>query len=44
MENARFRITADHTVLDPEDLDHEDKLPKNTRAASAMGKASSTRL
>jgi hypothetical protein len=29
-------------VLDPEDPDHEDKMPKNTRAASAMGKASSS--
>jgi hypothetical protein len=43
MENARFRIAADRTILDPEDPDHEDKLPKNTRAASAAGKASSSR-
>jgi hypothetical protein len=33
----------DRTVLDPEDLDHEDKIPKNTRAASAAGKTSSSR-
>jgi hypothetical protein len=43
MENSRIKIAADRTVLDPEDLDHEDKLPKNTRAASATGKASSSR-
>jgi hypothetical protein len=43
MENAQFRIAADRTVPDPEDPDHEDKLPKNTRAASAAGKASSSR-
>jgi hypothetical protein len=43
MENAQFRIAADRTVSDPEDSDHEDKLPKNTRAASAAGKASSSR-
>jgi hypothetical protein len=42
MENAWFRIAADRTVPDPKDPDHEDKLPKNTRAASAAGKASST--
>jgi hypothetical protein len=43
MENSRIKIAADHTVADPEDPDHEDKLPKNTRAASAAGKASSSR-
>jgi hypothetical protein len=43
MENSRIKIAADRTVLDPEDPDHEDKLPKNTRAASAAGKASSSR-
>jgi hypothetical protein len=43
MENARIRIAADRTVLDPKDPDHEDKLPKNTHAASAAGKASSSR-
>jgi hypothetical protein len=42
MENARFRIAADRTVPDPKDPDHEDKLPKNTRAASVAGKASSS--
>jgi hypothetical protein len=42
MENSRIMIAADRTVLDPEDPDHEEKLPKNTRAASAMGKASSS--
>jgi hypothetical protein len=40
MENSRIKIAADRTVPDPEDPDHEDKLPKNTRAA---GKASSSR-
>jgi hypothetical protein len=43
MENARIRIAADRTVPDPKDPDHEDKMPKNTRAASAAGKASSSR-
>jgi hypothetical protein len=43
MENARIKIAADRTALDPEDPDHEDKLPKNTHAASAAGKASSSR-
>jgi hypothetical protein len=43
MENARFRIAVDSTIPDPEDSDHEDKLPMNTRAASAAGKASSSR-
>jgi hypothetical protein len=42
MENSRIKIAADRTIADPEDPDHEDKLPKNTRAASA-GKASSSR-
>jgi hypothetical protein len=43
MENSQIKIAADHTVADPEDPDHEDKLPKNTRTASAVGKASSSR-
>jgi hypothetical protein len=43
MENSRIKIVADRTVLDPKDPDHEDKLPKNTRAASVAGKASSSR-
>jgi hypothetical protein len=43
MENSRIMIAADRTVPDPEDPDHEDKLPKNTRAAYAAGKASSSR-
>jgi hypothetical protein len=30
-------------VPDPEDLDHEDIMPKKTRATSATGKASSSR-
>jgi hypothetical protein len=30
-------------VLDPEDPDHEDKMPKNTCTASAAGKASYSR-
>jgi hypothetical protein len=42
MENSRIKITADRTIADAEDLDHEDKLPKNTRVASAVGKASSS--
>jgi hypothetical protein len=42
MENSRIKIAADRTILDPEDLDHEDKMPKNTCAASATGKASSS--
>jgi hypothetical protein len=42
IENSRIKIAADRTVPDPEDLDHEDKMPKNTRAASAAGKASSS--
>jgi hypothetical protein len=42
IENSRIKIAADRTVPDPEDPDHEDKMPKNTRAASAAGKASSS--
>jgi hypothetical protein len=42
MENSRIKIAADRTVADPEDPDHEDKLPKNTRTTSATGKASSS--
>jgi hypothetical protein len=43
MENSRIQIAADRTVADVEDPDHWDKLPRNTRAASAAGKASSSR-
>jgi hypothetical protein len=43
MENSRIKIAIDRTISDPEDPDHEDKMPKNTRAASAVGKASSSR-
>jgi hypothetical protein len=43
MENVRFKIAADRTAADPEDPDHWDKLPRNTRAAAATGKASSFR-
>jgi hypothetical protein len=43
MENSQIKIAADRTVPDPEDLDHKDKMPKNTHAASAAGKASSSR-
>jgi hypothetical protein len=35
-------IAADRTAADVEDPDHWDKLPRNTRAAPAMGKASSS--
>jgi hypothetical protein len=42
MENSRIVIAADRTVLDPEDPDREEKLPKSTRAAPAAGKASSS--
>jgi hypothetical protein len=42
MENSQIKIAADRTVPDPEDPDHEDKMPKNARAASAVGKASSS--
>jgi hypothetical protein len=43
MENSWIKIAADRTVADPEDPNHEDKLPKNTRDASEAGKASSSR-
>jgi hypothetical protein len=43
IENARIKIAADRTAPDPEDPDHEDKMPKRTHAASAAGKASSSR-
>jgi hypothetical protein len=43
MENSRITIAADRTATDAEDPDHWDKLPRNTRAASATGKASSSR-
>jgi hypothetical protein len=43
MENSWIKIAPDRTVADPEDPDHEDKLPKNTRTASAAGKASLSR-
>jgi hypothetical protein len=43
MENSRIKIAADRTVADIEDPDRWDKLPRNTRAASATGKASSSR-
>jgi hypothetical protein len=43
MENSRIKIAADRTATDVEDLDHWDKLPRNTRAATAAGKASSSR-
>jgi hypothetical protein len=42
LENSRIVIAPDRTVPDPEDPDHEDKMPKNTRVASATGKASSS--
>jgi hypothetical protein len=42
-ENARIKIAADRTIPDPKDPDHKDKMPKNTHAASAVGKASSSR-
>jgi hypothetical protein len=42
LENSWIIIALDRTVLDPEDPDHKDKMPKNTRAASAAGKASSS--
>jgi hypothetical protein len=41
LENSRITIAPDRSVPDPEDPDHEDKMPKNTRAASATGKTSS---
>jgi hypothetical protein len=43
MDNSRIKIVADRTAADVEDPDHRDKLPRNTRAASAAGKASSSR-
>jgi hypothetical protein len=43
MENSRIKIAADCTAADVEDPDHWDKLPRNTRAASAAGKTSSSR-
>jgi hypothetical protein len=43
LENSQITIAPDRTVPDPEDPDHEDKMPKNTRAASTAGKASSSR-
>jgi hypothetical protein len=43
MENSRIQIAADRTTADVEDPDHWDKLPQNTRVASAAGKASSSR-
>jgi hypothetical protein len=43
MENSQIKIATYHTVSDPEDPDHKDKMPKNTRAASAADKASSSR-
>jgi hypothetical protein len=43
LENSRITIAPDRTMPDPKDPDHEDKMPKNTHAASAAGKASSSR-
>jgi hypothetical protein len=43
MENSHITIATDRTAADAEDPDHWDKLPRNTRAASAMGKASLSR-
>jgi hypothetical protein len=43
MENSRITIAVDRTASDAEDPDHWDKLPRNTRAASATGKASLSR-
>jgi hypothetical protein len=40
-ENAKITIAPDHTILDPEDPNSKDKMPKNTRAGSAAGKTSS---
>jgi hypothetical protein len=40
-ENARIKIALDRTFPDLEDPDHEDKMPKNTRVTSAVGKTSS---
>jgi hypothetical protein len=43
MENSCIIIAIDRTAADPEDPDHWEKLPRNTRAAAAMGKTSSSR-
>jgi hypothetical protein len=43
MEDSRIKIAADRTAADVEDPDHWDKLPRNTHAASAVGKDSSSR-
>jgi hypothetical protein len=43
MENSQIQIVADRTAADVEDPDHWDKLPRNTRVAATMGKASSPR-
>jgi hypothetical protein len=43
LENSRIIIAPDRTVLDLEDPDHEDKMPKNTHTTSVVGKASSSR-
>jgi hypothetical protein len=43
MANSWIKIAADRTAADVEDPDHWDKLPRNTRAAAAAGKASSSR-
>jgi hypothetical protein len=43
LENSRITIAPDRTVPNPEDPDHEDKMPKNTRAASVVGKTSTSR-
>jgi hypothetical protein len=43
LENSWITIAPDRTMPDPEDPKNEDKMPKNTRAASAAGKASSSR-
>jgi hypothetical protein len=40
-ENAKITIAPDHTVSDPEDLDSEDKMPKNTHVGSVASKTSS---
>jgi hypothetical protein len=40
-ENSKITIALDRTVPDPEDPDHDDKMPKNTRAGLAVGKTSS---
>jgi hypothetical protein len=43
LENSWITIAPDRTAPNLEDPDHEDKMPKNTHAASAVGKASSSR-